>query len=74
MNNNIVDNSTDIGYNVNNDDNEVVVDLSAIPPLNDVECPHTTIVVDPEDTIGNAVYHGCQNPKCGRGWYIHPMQ
>lgn len=70
MDNNFVDNSNDIGYNVDNDDNEIVVDLSARPPLNDTECTHDVLVPDPEDTIGDAVYYGCQNPKCGRGWYI----
>jgi len=64
----------DIGYNDTqlNDENEVVIDLSVIPPLNDQECRHETLVADPEDTIGDAVYHGCQNPKCGIGFYIRP--
>ena len=71
--NNVVDNTADSGYNVGNDLDEYV-DLVAMPPLNDLECKHETLVADPEDTIGDAVYHGCTNPKCGRGWYIRPMQ
>lgn len=39
-------------------------------PINDTECTHETLIPDPEDTIGDAVYHGCANYKCGRGWYL----
>lgn len=73
MNENFVDNSSDIGYNEdNNDEHEVVIDLSVAEPLNDQECTHTTLIAEPDDTIGDAVYHGCANPQCGRGWYIRP--
>lgn len=71
--NNPVDNVSGIGYNVANDLNEFV-DLVAMPPLNDTECKHETLIPDPDDTIGDAVYHGCSNYKCGVGFYIRPMQ
>lgn len=69
--NKVVDNSSTVGYNEGNDLDEII-DLSGVPPINDVECKHETVVADPTDTIGDAVYYGCQNPKCGRGWYIRP--
>ena len=70
MNENSVDNSNDIGYNVPNDENVEVVKMDEQAPINDTECKHETLIPDPTDMIGDAVYHGCANPKCGRGWYI----
>lgn len=70
MNENPVDFSEQVGYNDNKDDEYVLVDMSQAEPLNDLECKHETLVPDPNDKIGDAIYHGCQNPKCGRGWYI----
>jgi hypothetical protein len=69
---NNVDNSSQVGYNEGTNVENEFVDLVAMPPLNDLECQHETLVPEPEDTIGDAVYHGCTNPKCGRGWYIRP--
>lgn len=72
--NKIVDNHRKVGYNDNQlYDKDEIIDLTGVPPLNDIECLHQTIVADLEDTIGDAIYHGCQNPKCGRGWYIRSM-
>jgi len=66
-----VDKSSETSYNVGNEKDEII-DLSGVPPINDIECQHETLVPDPTDTIGEAIYHGCSNPKCGRGWYIRP--
>lgn len=55
------------------DENVEVIDLEKIKPLNDTECKHETLVPDPDDTLENgAVYYGCWNQKCGRGFYILP--
>lgn len=72
MENNQVDSQSPLGYNSTQDDvNEVlIVKLDEQKPVNDTKCKHETLIPDPEDTIGDAVYHGCANPKCGRGWYI----
>lgn len=70
MDNN-VDNEKQIRYNVdNNDENVEIVKMDEQRPINDTECTHETLIPDPEDTIGDAVYHGCANYKCGRGWYL----
>lgn len=68
MDNN-VDNTPTIGYNEPNDANEVVIKMDEQVPINDPECQHE-LVADPEDTLGDAVYHGCIKPKCGVGFYI----
>jgi hypothetical protein len=72
--NNSVDNSTHIGYNGGNDENVEVVKMDEQKPINDTECRHETLVPDPKDTIGDAVYHGCANHKCGVGFYITPKK
>lgn len=56
----------------NNDEHEAVdiIKMDEHEPLNDVNCTHETLVANPNDTIGSAVYHGCANPKCGRGFYL----
>lgn len=68
----MVDISGDLGYNeaTLNDDNAFVVKLDEQAPLNDTECKHESLVPDPDDTIGEAVYHGCANKRCGLGFYI----
>jgi hypothetical protein len=72
--NNNVDNSSQLGYNdITNDGHEIVVDTVNIPPINDVTCEHTELIPDFEDTIGDAVYYGCKNQKCGLGWYVRPQ-
>ena len=70
--NNSVDLSTQVGYNVSNDEDVVIVKMDEQAPINDTDCRHETLVPDPEDTIGDAVYHGCSNRKCGVGFYIQP--
>jgi hypothetical protein len=73
MEENSVDGSDKVGYNRPQDDiNDFVVKMDEQRPVNDIECKHTTLVPDPTDTIGDAVYHGCDNPKCGIGFYIRP--
>lgn len=67
---NSIDFSSEIGYNTNNEINVEIVKMDEQKPINDTECTHETLVPDPEDKLGDAVYHGCQNYKCGRGWYI----
>lgn len=69
--NNSVDNSTHIGYNGGNDENVEVVKMDEQKPINDTECRHEVLIPDPKDTIGDAVYHGCANHKCGVGFYIN---
>lgn len=64
-----LDNTLDLGYNDSNDEN-VVVKMDEQRPIHDIECKHETLVPDPEDTLGEAVYHGCANNKCGIGFYI----
>jgi hypothetical protein len=67
----MLDGGDEIRYNdTNNDANEIVVKMDDQAPLNDIECKHETLVADPDDTIGDAVYHGCSNHKCGVGYYI----
>lgn len=65
-----VDFSTKLGYNVDNDNMNFVVKMDEQAPINDTECRHETLVPDPNDTLGKAVYHGCVNRKCGVGFYI----
>lgn len=65
-----VDNNTKVGYNESNDLNEHIIDMSVQKPINDVDCRHDMLIADPEDTLGDAVYHGCINPKCGVGFYL----
>jgi hypothetical protein len=68
---NTFDFSNGVGYNEGNDVNEtVIVKMDEQRPANDIDCKHETIVADPDDRIGNAIYHGCSNPKCGRGFYL----
>lgn len=71
---NSVDNSNEIGYNVPKDDTNVeVVDMAQVAPINDTNHEHQ-LVADPEDTLGEAIYHGCVLPKCGVGFYIQPTK
>ena len=70
--NNGVDFSNEVGYNVANDENVEVVKMDEQKPINDTECKHETLIPDPQDTIGEAIYHGCENRKCGVGFYILP--
>lgn len=72
MNENHVDNSNQVGYNVPNDENVEVVKMDEQRPINDTECRHETLVPDATDTIGEAIYHGCANRQCGVGFYITP--
>lgn len=85
MQNNSVDSQSALGYNTDNDLNELariagiashteIVKMDEQKPINDTECRHETLVPDPDDTIGDAVYHGCVNPKCGVGFYIQPQK
>lgn len=78
---NVFDKSAEMRYNINNNgiydtvaDNLLsqpqIIKLDEHEPVNDLECKHEVIISDPTDTIGNAVYHGCANPKCGRGYYL----
>ena len=70
--NNDVDFSRDLGYNVNNHESNVeIFKMDEHAPINDSQHDHQ-LVADPDDTIGDAVYHGCIVPKCGIGFYIHP--
>jgi antirestriction protein len=72
MNENSVDNSNQVGYNVVNDENVEVVKMDEQRPVNDTECRHPNLIPDPTDTIGEAIYHGCANLECGVGFYITP--
>lgn len=67
---NAVDFSAEMGYNNTNDENVTIVKMDEQRPINEPECPHDDLVPDPDDSIGDAIFHGCANPKCGRGWYI----
>jgi hypothetical protein len=69
MDNNILDNQQETMYNEVNAVYEHI-DMAKREPINDTECTHDEFIVDPTDTLGDAVYHGCANPKCGRGWYV----
>jgi hypothetical protein len=70
MDNKSVDNVTGMGYDTGNDDNAFVVKMDEQRPAHDAECKHETLIPNPKDTIGDAVYHGCANKKCGVGFYI----
>jgi hypothetical protein len=70
MNNESVDISAEMGYNSPNDENVTIVKMDEQAPINDIECTHAVLVPDPDDTMGDAIYHGCANRKCGLGWYI----
>lgn len=80
--NNSVDGRRIIGYNDNQDDEYAriaginqhteIVKMDEQKPINDTECRHPNLVPDPTDTIGDAVYNGCSNPRCGVGFYIRP--
>lgn len=81
MDNNILDISGIIGDNIPNDVNAVVehyltqpqvVKMDEQRPVNDTGCKHETLIPDPDDRIGDAIYHGCANYKCGLGFYIQP--
>ncbi|MCB1711291.1 MAG: hypothetical protein KDH96_02060 [Candidatus Riesia sp.] len=67
---NNVDSSTEIVYNDTQDDENVIVKMDEQRPINDLDCQHLEMVPDPNDTIGEAIYYGCSNPKCGRGYYL----
>lgn len=80
---NSVDNPTRMGYNVGSNNDEYaelagipesiqIVKMDEQPAINDTDCRHETLIPDPTDTIGDAVYHGCSNYKCGVGFYIVP--
>jgi hypothetical protein len=72
MNQQPLDIGNGIGYNVSNNGDYELIDMSQAEPINDLECTHATLIPDPEDKIGDAIYYGCSNLKCGRGWYIRP--
>ena len=82
--NNNVDLSSGLSYNVPNDVNDAVVEhylnqptlvkMDEQKPVNDTSCRHETLVADPTDKIGDAVFHACANYKCGVGFYIHPTE
>lgn len=84
MPNNNVDLSGGVGYNEGNDIYDAVADHYLNQPhvvkmdeqkaINDTDCRHETLVADPTDTIGEAIYHACANNKCGVGFYIHPTE
>lgn len=65
-----LDNVSGIGDNVDNDINEHIVKMDEQKPINDTDCRHETLIPVPGDTLGDAVYHGCANNKCGVGFYI----
>lgn len=67
---NNVDSPSDLSYNVVNDENVAIVKMEEQKPVNDTSCRHEKLIPEPKDTIGNAVYHGCANYKCGVGFYI----
>lgn len=73
-NNEIVDISTRNGYNEANDINDMVVKMDEQAPIHDTDCKHENLVADSLDTIGDSVYHGCANYKCGVGFYIQPTK
>lgn len=78
------DNSQPIGYNDSNDlyaavaENYLtrphVIKMDEQAPVNDIGCKHEVLIPNPDDTIGDAVYHGCTNYKCGIGFYIRPTK
>lgn len=72
MNDETVDTQAEIGYNKQqtNDDNEIVVKMDEQTPVHDTTCRHENLKADPDDRLGDAIYHGCTNPKCGVGFYI----
>jgi hypothetical protein len=78
---NFVDNGSGLGYNkAQNDLYAAVIDRDYLKthivkmdeqkPINDTSCQHENLVADTDDRIGDAVYHGCANPKCGVGYYV----
>lgn len=81
---NNVDNAHGLSYNEGNDIYDAVaehylnqphiVKMDEQKPLNDTQCRHETLVPDPDDKIGDAVFHACANHKCGVGFYIHPTK
>jgi hypothetical protein len=70
----MLDNSTQISDNGNNDENVIVTRMDESPPINDTSCKHETLIPRPDDTIGEAIYHECANYKCGVGFYIQPAK
>lgn len=73
-NQNDVDITPEMVYNSSEHDvNEVhIIKMDEQKPINDTTCRHETLIPDPDDTIGEAIYHGCANRKCGVGFYIRP--
>lgn len=70
--NNNVDISSQMGYNVDtNDDSMIVVKMDEQKAIHDTACMHDQLQPDYDDTIGGAIYHGCLNPQCGVGFYIN---
>ncbi len=72
-----------LSYNVDTNSNDVydrvaedilsrpqIFKMAEHEPVNDIDCRHETLIPDPDDTIGDAVFHGCANPQCGVGFYI----
>lgn len=51
-----------------------IIKMDEQKPLGDTKCRHETLIPDPDDVIGEALYHGCSNPKCGVGFYIQPTK
>jgi hypothetical protein len=85
MDNNNVDNRSLSGYNKDNlndeyariagiDQHTEIVKMDEQKPINDTECRHPILIPDPDDTIEDAVYHGCSNVKCGVGFYIRKQK
>lgn len=82
--NNNVDLSSGLSYNEGNDIYDAVADhylnqphlvkMDEQKPINDTDCRHETLVADPTDKIGKAIYHSCANHKCGVGFYIQPTE
>lgn len=70
MPNENVDFSEEVGYNTDNDANVEIFKMDEHEPINDLECTHEVLIPNPDDTIGDAIYHGCANRQCGLGWYL----
>lgn len=70
---NSVDNTSNLVYNdTQTDEGYEVIKMDEHAPINDTECRHETLIPNPDDTLGEAIYHGCANNKCGVGFYILP--
>jgi hypothetical protein len=63
-NDNLFDNNSSKGYNIDNDVDEVIR-MAGKTPLNDPNCEHE-FVIDPTDVIGDKVAYVCH---CGIGHF-----